>query len=130
MEFFTKGFAEEVVRRFKEDKDFRSSIELVQTYSNGDSLELDWISVALVLKELYLTQDCLMTDAEVLDTPNRRIIKSLSESGKELVLLPRFMRNPLRVDGIDTVSAGPCSCLSFVLFDVDSEAESENWDDE
>ena len=38
---FTKGFAEEVVRRFKEDKDFRSSIELVQTYSNGGSLELD-----------------------------------------------------------------------------------------
>ena len=112
---FTKGFAEEVVGRFKEDKDFRSSIELVQTYSNGDSLELDWISVALVLKELYLTQDCLMTDAEVLDTPNGRIIKSLSESGKELVLLPRFMCNPLRGDGIDIVSAGSCSCLSFVV---------------
>lgn len=112
---FTKGFAEEVVRRFKEDKDFRSSIELVQTYSNGDSLELDWISVALVLKELYLTQDCLMADAEVLDTPNGRIIKSLSESGKEFVLLPRFMCNPLRVDGIDIVSAGSCSCLSFVV---------------
>ena len=94
---FTKGFAEEVVRRFKEDKDFRSSIELVQTHSNVDSLELDWKGVALVLKELYLTQYCLMADAEVLDTPNVRIIKSLSESGKEFVLMPRFMWDPLRV---------------------------------
>ena len=91
MEFFTKGFAEEVVRRFKEDKDFRSSIELVQTYSNGDSLELDWISVALVLKELYLTPDCLMADVEVLDTPQGRIIKRLSECGSEFILTPRFM---------------------------------------
>lgn len=91
MEFFTKGFAEEVVRRFKEDKDFRSSIELVQIYSNGDSLELDWISVALVLKELYLTQDCLMADVEVLDTPQGRIIKRLSECGSEFILTPRFM---------------------------------------
>ena len=91
MEFFTKGFAEEVVRRFKEDKDFRSSIELVQIYSNWDSLELDWISVALVLKELYLTQDCLMADVEVLDTPQGRIIKRLSECGSEFILTPRFM---------------------------------------
>lgn len=88
---FTKGFAEEVVRRFKEDKDFRSSIELVQTYSNGDSLELDWISVVLTLKELYLTPDCLMADVEVLDTPQGRIIKRLSECGSEFILTPRFM---------------------------------------
>ena len=91
MEFFTKGFAEEVVRRFKEDKDFRSSIELVQIYSNGDSLELDWISVVLALKVLYLTPDCLMADVEVLDTPQGRIIKRLSECGSEFILTPRFM---------------------------------------
>lgn len=112
---FTKGFAEEVVRRFKEDKDFRSSIEFVQTHSNGDSLELDWKKVSLSLKELYLTKYCLMADAEVLDTPNGRIIKSLYESGKEFVLMPRFMWDPLRVDGIDIVSVGSCSCLSFVV---------------
>ena len=74
---FTKGFAEEVARRFKEDKGFRSSIEFVQTHSNGDSLELDWKEVSLSLKELSLTKDCLTADAEVLDTPHGRLIKSL-----------------------------------------------------
>ena len=152
---FTKCFAEEVVRRFKEDNDFRSSIEFVQTetFSNPDRMELEWPYVALVLKELYLTSDCLMADAEVLDTPQGRIIKRLSECGSEFILTPRFMWEPLRVDGIDIISAGSYSWLSFVvrelrgeptcltknnlkqsasvpLFDVDSEAESENWDDE
>lgn len=62
-----------------------------------------------------MTKYCLMADAEVLDIPNGRIIKSLYESGKEFVLMPRFMWDSLRVDGIDIVSAGSCSCLSFVV---------------
>lgn len=71
--------------------------------------------MVLALKELYLTPDCLMTDAEVLDTPQGRIIKRLSECGSEFVLTPRFMWEPLRVDGIDIISAGSYSCLYFVL---------------
>lgn len=114
---FTKGFAEEVVRRFKEDKDFRESIKLVQTPSNSDRLEIAYPYVALALKELYLTSDCIMADAEVLDTPQGRIIKRLSEydRGDKFILIPRFMWEPLRVDGIDIISAGSYSWLSFVL---------------
>lgn len=112
---FTKGFAEEVVRRFKEDKDFRSSIELVQTPSDSDRMEIEYQYVALALKELYLTTDCIMADAEVLDTPEGRIIKRLSEYGSEFILTPRFMWEPLRVDGIDIISAGSYSWLSFVV---------------
>jgi len=112
---FTKGFAEEVVRRFKEDKDFRSSIELVQTHSNSDRMEIEYPYVALALKELYLTPDCLMADVEVLDTPQGRIIKRLSEYGSAFILTPRFMWEPLRVDGIDIISAGSYSWLSFVV---------------
>ena len=47
--------------------------------------------VVLALKELYLTPDCLMADVEVLDTPQGRIIKRLSECGSEFILTPRFM---------------------------------------
>lgn len=114
---FTKGFAEEVVRRFKEDKDFRSSIELVQTPSNSDRMEIEYPYVAGALKELYLTPDCLMADVEILDTPQGRIIKRLSEydRGDKFILIPRFMWEPLRVDGIDIISAGSYSWLSFVV---------------
>ena len=45
----------------------------------------------LALKELYLTTDCLMADVEVLETPQGRIIKRLSECGSEFILTPRFM---------------------------------------
>lgn len=115
--FFTKGWAEEVVRRFKEDEDFRSSVKWVQTL---DSMELRWPYVALELKELYLTTDCLMADAEVLDTPQGRIIDRFLESGSKFFLAPRLMWKPLRIDGINIISVDSYSYLSFVMKEMRS----------
>ena len=46
-----------------------------------DSLELDWKEVALVLNELYLTQYCLMADAEVMHIGEIRYVEDRRTNG-------------------------------------------------
>ena len=72
--------------------------QIVQTREGGlcNPFGIGSYYVVLALKELYLTPDCLMADVEVLDTPQGRIIKRLSECGSEFILTPRLCGNLFR----------------------------------
>ena len=105
---YTKRLVERIVKQFKEDEKFRDGMLCVpQSKLNKERGELYYPDVAGKIVNLWIdeSQQRLMAELLILDTPCGRLIEEAFRRGDTINVVPFGMADSIDVDGIHILSA-------------------------
>ena len=104
---YTKRLVERIVKQFHEDDKFRDGMLCVPQSKLKENPCLDYTSVAGKIVNLWIdeSQQRLMAELLILDTPCGRLIEEAFRRGYTINVVPFGMADSIAVDGIHILSA-------------------------
>ena len=114
---YTKRLMERIVKQFKEDEKFRDGMLCTLRSKIKENSYLDYTDVAGKIVNLWIdeSEQRLMTELLILDTPCGRIIEEAFRRGDTINVVPFGMADSIEVDGINILSADKYDLYYFEI---------------
>lgn len=113
---YTKHLIERIVKQFKEDEKFRDGM-FCTPQSKFNKEEIYYPDVAGKIVNLWIdeSEQRLMTELLILDTPYGRIIEEAFRRGDTISVVPFGIADSIEVDGIHILSADKYDLYYFEI---------------